>query len=77
MDDGYLFFRVNDVEVAVAGDSIDVEMRIFEGEQATIDQVTISGNERTSDHVIRRELMTIPGEKFRRSDIIRTQQSLS
>jgi outer membrane protein insertion porin family len=77
MDDGYLFFRINPVEVAVAGDSIDVEMRIFEGEQATIDEVTISGNERTSDHVIRRELMTIPGQKFRRSDIIRTQQSLS
>ncbi|HEU5146353.1 MAG TPA: POTRA domain-containing protein [Chryseosolibacter sp.] len=77
MDDGYLFFRINDVEVAVAGDSIDVEMRIFEGEQATIDQVTITGNDRTSDHVIRRELMTVPGEKFRRSDIIRTQQSLS
>lgn len=77
MDDGYLFFRINPVEVAVVGDSIDVEMRIVEGEQATIDQVTISGNERTSDHVIRRELMTIPGDKFRRSDIIRTQQSLS
>ena len=77
MDDGYLFFRINPVEVAVAGDSIDVEMRIFEGEQATIDEVTISGNERTSDHVIRRELMTVPGQKFRRSDIIRTQQSLS
>src|SRR5690606_26136154 len=58
-------------------DSIDVEMRIREGEQATIDEVTIAGNERTSDHVIRRELMTIPGDKFRRSDIIRTQQSLS
>lgn len=77
MDDGYLFFRPNAVEVAVTGDSIDVEVRIFEGEQATIDQVTISGNDRTSDHVIRRELSTIPGQKFRRSDIIRTQQSLS
>lgn len=76
MDDGYLFFRINDVEVAVAGDSIDVEMRIFEGEQATINEVTISGNERTSDHVIRRELSTIPGQKFRRADIIRTQQRL-
>lgn len=76
MDDGYLFFRINPVEVAVAGDSIDVEMRIFEGEQATISEVTIVGNERTSDHVIRRELTTIPGQKFRRSDIIRTQQKL-
>jgi outer membrane protein insertion porin family len=77
MDDGYLFFNINDVEVAVEGDSIDVEMRIVEGEQATIDQVTITGNNRTSDHVIRRELSTIPGQKFRRSDIIRTQQGLA
>jgi outer membrane protein insertion porin family len=76
MDDGYLFFRINPVEVAVAGDSIDVEMRIFEGEQATINEVTIAGNDRTSDHVIRRELSTIPGQKFRRSDLIRTQQKL-
>lgn len=77
MDDGYLFFHVVPVEVAVAGDSIDVEMRIFEGEQAKIDEVIISGNERTNDHVIRRELSTIPGQKFRRSDLIRTQQMLS
>jgi outer membrane protein insertion porin family len=77
MDDGYLFFRVTPVEVAVVGDSIDIEMRIFEGDQATIDEVLISGNERTSDHVIRRELSTVPGQKFRRSDIIRTQQQLS
>lgn len=76
MDDGYLFFHINPVEVAVAGDSIDVEMRITEGEQATVNEVTISGNERTSDHVIRRELSTLPGQKFRRSDIIRTQQKL-
>jgi outer membrane protein insertion porin family len=76
MDDGYLFFRINPIEVAVSGDSIDVEMRIFEGEQATINEVTITGNDRTSDHVIRRELSTIPGQKFRRSDIIRTQQKL-
>jgi len=77
MDDGYLFFRVTPIEVAIAGDSIDIEMRIFEGDQATIDKVIISGNERTSDHVIRRELNTVPGQKFRRSDIIRTQQMLS
>jgi len=76
MDDGYLFFRINPVETAVEGDSIDVEMRIFEGEQATIDEVTITGNDRTSDHVIRRELSTIPGQKFRRADIIRTNQRL-
>ena len=77
MDDGYLFFRVTPVEVAVNGDSINVEMRIYEGEQATIRNVIISGNERTRDHVIRRELRTVPGQKFSRSDIIRTQQQLS
>jgi len=77
MDDGYLFFHVTPVEIAVEGDSIDLEMRIFEGDQATIDEVLISGNETTSDHVIRRELSTVPGQKFRRSDIIRTQQQLS
>jgi outer membrane protein insertion porin family len=76
MDDGYLFFEIKDIEVAIIGDSIDVEMRIHEGEQATINEVTITGNDRTSDHVIRRELSTIPGQKFSRSDIIRTQQSL-
>lgn len=77
MDDGYLFFQVDPIEVAVVGDSIDIEMRIREGDQATIDEVIISGNERTNDHVIRRELSTIPGNKFRRSDLIRTQQLLS
>jgi outer membrane protein insertion porin family len=76
MDDGYLFFRINPVEFAVDGDSIDVEMRISEGEQATINEVTIKGNDRTNDHVVRRELSTYPGQKFRRSDLIRTQQRL-
>ena len=76
MDDGYLFFSVVPIEVAVSGDSIDIEMRVREGDQATIDEVIISGNERTNDHVIRRELSTIPGQKFRRSDLIRTQQQL-
>lgn len=76
MDDGYLFFRVTPVEVAVVGDSIDIEMRISEGAQATLNEITITGNDRTNDHVIRRELRTVPGQKFRRSDIIYTQQRL-
>jgi outer membrane protein insertion porin family len=76
MDDGYLFFRVTPVEVAVEGDSIDIEMRISEGAQATLNEITITGNDRTNDHVIRRELRTVPGQKFRRSDIIYTQQRL-
>lgn len=77
MDDGYLFFRIEPVEVKVEGDSIDVEMRIFEGKQATIDKIVVKGNDRTSDHVILREIRTLPGQKFSRSELIRTQQALS
>jgi len=76
MDNGYLFFNIEPVEVAVVGDSIDLEFRIFEGPQATIDRVTIMGNDRTHEHVIRRELRTRPGQKFSRSDIIRSQRSI-
>lgn len=77
MDDGYLFFSVEPVEVAVDGDSIDLEMRIYEGVQATINKIIISGNDKTNDHVVLRELRTLPGEKFSRADLIRTQRELS
>lgn len=76
MDNGYLFFNVEPVEVAIIGDSIDLEMRIFEGPQATIDKVIIKGNDRTHEHVVRRELFTRPGEKFSRSDILRSQRQI-
>ena len=76
MDDGYLFFRVEPTEVSIENDSIDFEMRIYEGPQATIDKVNILGNDRTHEHVIRRELRTRPGEKFSRSDIIRSQRQI-
>lgn len=76
MDNGYLFFRVDPIETAIDGDSIDLELRIFEGPQATIDKVTIAGNDRTHEHVIRREIRTRPGDKFSRSDIIRSQRQL-
>lgn len=76
MDNGYLFFNVEPTEVAIDGDSIDLEMRMYEGPQATIDKVTIKGNDRTHEHVIRRELRTLPGEKFSRSDIIRSQREI-
>ncbi|MES2398091.1 MAG: outer membrane protein assembly factor BamA [Bacteroidota bacterium] len=77
MDDGYLFFNVTPVEVMVTSDSIDLEMRIYEGKQAIINKVTVVGNTKTNDHVIMRELRTKPGQLFRRSDIIRTQRELS
>lgn len=77
MDNGYLFFSVDPVEVKIVGDSIDVEMRIFEGTQATINKIIITGNDRTNDHVILREVRTLPGQKFSRADLIRTQRELS
>ncbi|WP_245907041.1 BamA/OMP85 family outer membrane protein [Reichenbachiella versicolor] len=77
MDNGYLFFSVTPVEVMVEGDSIDVEMRIYEGAQATIKKVYATGNDRTYDHVIMREIRTLPGQKFNRSELIRTQRELS
>ena len=77
MDDGYLFFRIDPIETAVYNDTIDHEIRIVEGPQATIGKVGITGNDKTKEYVIRRELRTIPGEKFSRQDIIRTQRELS
>lgn len=76
LDDGYLGFDIRPVEVAVKNDSIDIEMRIFEGPQFTIDRVTIAGNDRTHEHVVRRELRTKPGQKFSRSDIMRSQREI-
>ena len=77
MDDGYLFFQVNPTEVLVENDSVDLEMRMFEGAQATINKITISGNTKTNEHVIRRELRIIPGDKFSRADLIRSQREIS
>ena len=77
LDDGYLFFNVEPVEALVVNDSIDLEMRIREGKQATINKVTVVGNTKTNDHVILRELRTKPGQLFSRADIIRSQRELS
>ncbi len=76
LDNGYLFFRADPVETAIENDSIDIEVRMYEGPQATIDRVVIKGNDRTNEHVIRRELYTRPGDKFSRSDIIRSQREI-
>ncbi|PKQ70344.1 outer membrane protein assembly factor BamA [Raineya orbicola] len=76
MDDGHLFFRITPIEKNIEGDSIDVEMRIYEGPQAVISKVIINGNTKTSDKVILREIRTKPGMKFSRRDIIRTTQAL-
>ncbi len=76
LDNGYLFFRVDPVETSIENDSIDLELRIYEGPQATIDRVVVRGNDRTHEHIIRRELFTRPGDKFSRADIIRSQREI-
>lgn len=76
LDDGYLFFEVNPVEVAIVNDSVDIEMQIYEGAQATIENVVIEGNDRTNEDVIRRILRTKPGNKFSRADIVRSQREI-
>lgn len=76
LDDGYLFFQVDATEVAVEGKYIDIEMRIYEGAQAKINEVKIVGNDRTHEEVIRRAVRTKPGSNFSRSQIIRSQREL-
>lgn len=76
-DDGYLFFQVTPVEVKIEGDSVDLEMRVYEGKQAIINHVTVKGNTKTNDRVIERQLRTRPGQLFSRTDIIRTQQEIA
>ncbi|MBR5434331.1 MAG: outer membrane protein assembly factor BamA [Bacteroidales bacterium] len=77
LDNGYLFFNADPVEMGTNSDSIDIQIRIYEGQQATINNVSVAGNTKTNDHVIYRELRTRPGELFSRSDIIRTQRELA
>lgn len=77
LDDGYLFFNATPVEINIENDSIDIEIRIYEGPQAIINEVNISGNDKTSEHVVRRVLRTLPGNKFSRADIIRSQRELA
>ena len=76
-DQGYLFFNVDPVEVKIDGDSIDFEMRMYEGKPATINEVNIVGNTRVYEHVVRRELYTKPGQLYSQSDIMRSLRELA
>ncbi|OQX82367.1 MAG: hypothetical protein B6D64_00470 [Bacteroidetes bacterium 4484_276] len=77
LDDGYLFFQANPVEVRVENDTIDLEIRIREGKQARINKVMVIGNTKTNDRVIIREIRSRPGQLFSRSDVIRTTRELA
>ncbi|PHS67692.1 MAG: outer membrane protein assembly factor BamA [Flavobacterium sp.] len=75
-NNGYLFSRINPVEVAVRNDTIDFEIRIHEGKIAYFDHVTVVGNDKTNDHVIYREIRTRPGQKYSKRNVVRTIREL-
>jgi len=75
-NNGYLFSSINPVEVSAENDTINFEIRIIEGKETFLDHITVTGNEKTNDHVIYRELRTRPGQKYDKSDIIRSIREL-
>jgi len=75
-NNGYLFSRINPVEVAVKNDTIDFEVRIHEGKIAYFDHITVVGNDKTNDHVIYREIRTRPGQKYSKRNVVRTIREL-
>ena len=77
LDNGYLFFNATPVEVSTNNNTIDLDVRLYEGDQARINKVAVKGNTKTQDHVIMRELRTRPGDLFKRSDIMRSQRELA
>ncbi|MCK5442457.1 MAG: outer membrane protein assembly factor BamA, partial [Maribacter sp.] len=75
-NNGYLFSSINPVEVSASNDTINFEIRIIEGKETFLNHVTVNGNDKTNDHVIFRELRTRPGQKYNKSDIIRSIREL-
>ncbi len=76
-NDGYLVSQIEPAEIVVGPDSLDLEVRVFEGKQFTINNVGISGNMRVDDEVIRRELYTRPGELYNRALLMQTIRTLA
>lgn len=76
-NNGYIFYHLDPVEVNIEKDSVDLEMRIYEGKQATISKVIINGNTRVYDNVVRRELRTIPGALFSKDDMERSYREIA
>ena len=76
-NNGYLFYSLEPVEVNIVGDSIDLEMRIYEGRQATINKISINGNDRLYENVVRRELRTRPGDLFSKEALERSYREIA
>ncbi|WP_394357627.1 BamA/OMP85 family outer membrane protein [Psychroserpens ponticola] len=75
-NNGYLFSSINPVEISAEGNVIDMEIRISEGKPAYFNNVSVTGNDRTNDHVIYRELRTKPGQLYSKANVIRTIREL-
>ena len=76
-DKGYLFINIVPVETRIYNDTIDHEIRVFEGQQARIKNINIRGNDRTKEHVIRREMRIYPGALYSQSNLMRTIRELN
>ena len=76
-NNGYVFYHLDPVEVNIVGDSVDLEMRIFEGTQAHISRVKISGNDRVYENVVRRELRNKPGDLFSKAALERSYREIA
>ncbi|SHF52664.1 BamA/OMP85 family outer membrane protein [Dysgonomonas macrotermitis] len=76
-NNGYIFYQADPVEVNIENDSIDLEIRIVEGPKATIRKVSISGNDRLYEDIVRRELRTKPGALFSRDDLMRSLREVA
>ena len=76
-DNGYLFFNITPVETNIQNDSVDVELRISEGKQATLNNIIINGNDLTSEKVVRRQIFTRPGNLFSQTDFERSIREIA
>ncbi|PST82257.1 outer membrane protein assembly factor BamA [Pedobacter yulinensis] len=75
-DDGYLTFNAEPVQTKVYGDTVDLEIRLVEGQQFTNNRIILKGNTITNDRVVMRQIRTKPGEKFKKNDLIRTVREI-
>lgn len=75
-DDGYLYFRATPVETQVYEDTVDIEIRIVEGNQARFNEIRLKGNTRTNDNVVLRETRTVPGQLFSRTELVNSINAL-
>jgi outer membrane protein insertion porin family len=77
LNDGYLTFNIDPVQTKIYGDTIDLEIRLYEGPQYTINKVMVKGNELTNDRVVLREIRTKPGQKFSKELIVRSTREIA